>query len=380
MMIERLLTDTIEARLGKGKAILLLGPRQVGKTTLTRSLLAKNDPDYLYLNGDEPDVPDLLSHRGSRALLDLFGRHRNVLIDEAQRVPDIGLSLKLVVDTAPDIQLIVTGSSSLELANTVNEPLTGRKYEYLLFPLAYAELIAHYGPLEARRMLDQRLIYGNYPEVVMARGDEEELLKLIAGSYLYRDLLYLEDIRRPELMKRILQALAFQVGSQVSYHEIAQLVGADNQTVERYIDLLEKAFIIFRLGSFSRNLRNELKRSRKIYFWDNGIRNALISNFNPPDLRQDIGPLWENYLVSERQKINHYHNRTVNAYFWRTRQQQEIDYLEEASGQLRGYEFTWNPRKRKKIPPAFLRAYPDSTVSVVTRDNFADFVLGNSSH
>jgi len=215
-----------------------------------------------------------------------------------------------------------------------------------------------------------------YPEVVTEVGHEEELLKLIADSYLYKDLLSLQGLRKPDLLQRLLQALAFQVGSEVSYHELAQLLGADNQTVERYLSPLEQAFVVFRLGSFSRNLRNELKRSPKVYFWDNGIRNALISNFNPVDLRQDTGALWENFLVSERMKINHYRGRSVNTYFWRTRGQQAIDYLEEGGGQLFAYEMGWNPKRSKRIPNSFRQAYPDAQTSILTRANYDPFVRG----
>lgn len=376
MLIPRLLAPKILDRLGRGKAILVLGPRQVGKTTLIRDLLQQAGLPYLYLNGDEPDIPQQLSGKTSTELKALIGRHRLVVIDEAQRVRDIGLVLKLFTDQIPDVQVIATGSSALELANETQEPLTGRKFEYHLFPLAYAEWEDHLGIIEAQRLLSHRLVYGFYPEIVTAQGDEEELLKLVASSYLYKDMLRWQDIRKPDLLQRLLQALAFQVGSEVSYHELGQLIGADNQTVSRYLDLLEQSFVIFRLGSFSRNLRNELKRSRKIYFWDNGIRNALISNFNPPQLRQDIGALWENFLVSERMKINHYQGRTVNAYFWRTHAQQEIDYVEERGGYLYAYEMGWNPQGKKRIPATFLSAYPGSTGQVLTRDHFRAFVRG----
>lgn len=376
-MIDRLLKSVIISRLGKGKAILILGPRQVGKTTLVHQLVKDDSP--LYLNGDEPDIPSMVQGKTSAELRTLVGKHRLVVIDEAQRIRDIGLTLKLMIDNMPDVQIIATGSSSFELANVTSEPLTGRKFEYNLFPLSYAEMVSHEGALTARRLLSHRLVYGLYPEVVTHPGDEEELLTLIADSYLYKDLLSLEGIRKPDLLQRLLRAIAFQVGNQVSYHELSQLLGSDNQTIERYIDLLEKAFVIFRLGSFSRNLRNELKRSRKIYFWDNGIRNTLISNFNPPELRQDMGALWENFLISERFKINHYQRRSVNAYFWRTHTQQEIDYIEERGGQLAGYEMGWNPKRKKKIPLSFLKAYPDASASIITYQNFEEFVMGASS-
>ncbi|MEZ4685808.1 MAG: ATP-binding protein [Bacteroidia bacterium] len=374
MEIQRTLFEKIKSRLFQGKVILILGPRQVGKTTLVRSLVASSDKKAVYFNADEPNIPPLFSNRTSAELKTIIGSNKLVVIDEAQRIKNIGLSLKLLIDTFPDIQVIATGSSALELGSEINEPLTGRKFEFFLFPVSQKELTAHEGLLNTESLLNFRLIFGTYPEVVTAEDNQEELLKLIADSYLYKDLYSLEDIRKPDLLKRILQALAFQVGSEVSYHEIAQLLGADKQTVERYIYLLEKSFVIFRLGSFSRNLRNELKRSRKIYFWDNGIRNALVSNFNHPELRDDVGALWENFLISERMKQNHYEGLSANTFFWRTHAQQEVDYLEERGGTIHAYEFTWNPKKKKKFPKTFLQAYPGSETMVVHRKNWQDYI------
>ena len=374
-MIERLHYTTIKERTFQGKVILLLGPRQVGKTTVVRAVAQAIDIDYLYLNADEPDVPQLLSGKSSTELKALIGDRKLVLLDEAQRIEDIGLRLKLLVDRYPEIQLLVTGSSSLELSNRAQEPLTGRKFEYQLYPLCYAELEQHFGVLETNRLVEDRLLYGGYPEIVTAPGEQRiERLKTLASSYLYKDILALQDVRKPELLARLLQALAFQIGSQVSYQELSRLLRVDNQTIERYVDLLEKAFVIFRLGSFSRNLRTELKRSKKIFFWDTGIRNALISNFQPMALRQDKEALWENYLVAERLKINHYQKRYANTYFWRTHAQQELDYLEERDGRLYAFEFTWNPKKKKRIPASFLTGYPGAVTQVVDRENFRDFL------
>lgn len=373
-MIHRLLSASLKKDLNKGKVLIILGARQVGKTTLVKSVAKQVAEDYLYLNGDLESVQQLFSSNSLEGLKTIFGRHTMIVIDEAQRIQDIGIKLKIAVDALPDKQLIITGSSSLELASGTNEPLTGRKFQHFMYPIAFAELCEEWGAAAAVDSLEQRLIYGAYPEVINERGEERRFLELIVDSYLYKDLLHLEGIRRVELLKKILQALAFQVGNEVSYNEIAKLVGADRTTVELYIDLLEQAFVIFRLPSFSRNLRSELKRSRKIYFWDNGVRNALIANFAPVAIRQDVGALWENFLVSERRKIRHYRQGYANDYFWRNYAQQEIDYVEEADGQLTAYEFKWSPRKQPRLPLAFRKAYGEVKLEVVNRDNFLPFV------
>lgn len=373
-MIPRMLESPISSRFGKGKIILIIGPRQVGKTTLVQLITNTGNTPALWLNGDEPDVRAMLTNTTSTQVGALIGNHTRVVIDEAQRIVNIGLTLKLLVDRFPHVQVIVTGSSALELSGMINEPLTGRKYEYNLFPLSFSEMTDHTSLLEESRMLEHRLIYGYYPEIVTHPGEERTLLSLLADSYLYKDLYALEQIKKPVLLEKILLALALQLGSEVSYHEIGQLTGADNETVERYIDLLEKAFVVFRLTALSRNLRNEIKKSRKIYFYDNGIRNAIIKNYSPLSLRQDIGALWENFLISERMKINHYTGRWVNRWFWRTHAQREIDYIEEYDGKLHAYEFKWNPAKKATFPKAFLNAYPGSDTRVISRSNFIDFL------
>ncbi|NIJ55732.1 ATP-binding protein [Dyadobacter arcticus] len=373
-MIERSLQLNIESRLYDGKAIILLGARQVGKTTLL-SKLFPNQQDTLWLNGDEPDVRALFETATSSRFRQLFIGKRNVVIDEAQRIPDIGLKLKLITDNLKDIQLIATGSSSFELANKVNEPLTGRKWEYKMFPLSFGEMVAHHGLLEEKRLLTQRLVYGYYPDIINHPGEEKETLKQLTDSYLYKDVLMWENIQKPEKLLRLLQALAFQVGSQVSFSELGQISGLDNKTVEKYINLLEQVFVIFRLGSFSRNLRNELKNSRKFYFYDNGVRNALIANFSQPELRTDIGALWENFIVSERMKFISYNGIWANHYYWRTKQQTEIDYLEETDGKLYAYEFKWSPKARATFSKAFSNAYPQSEFKVINSENFDEFLL-----
>ncbi|MDR0379455.1 MAG: ATP-binding protein, partial [Candidatus Accumulibacter sp.] len=293
-MILRSLESSIEKRLGDGKAIVVMGARQVGKTTLLKTVFAKKE-GVLWLSGDEPDVRAIFENATSVRLKALFGNNRYVVIDEAQRIDNIGLGLKLIVDQIEEVKLIATGSSSFELASGIDESLAGRKREYMLYPLAFSELVGHHGLLEEKRLLPHRLVYGAYPEVVTSPGEEQALLKELVGSILYKDILRLEEIKSPDKLDRLLRALAYQIGSQVSCNELGQLCGLSPKTVEKYIDVLEKAFIIHRLGSFSRNLRNELKKSRKVYFWDTGIRNALIADFSPAETRRDIGGLWENY-------------------------------------------------------------------------------------
>ena len=373
-MIERLLYKTIENKLFAGKIIILTGARQVGKTTLLKQLLRQKE-GVLWLNGDELQLQNLFANASADRLLSEFSNSKIVILDEAQRIENIGLRLKLIADSDSEVQVIATGSSAFELANKVNEPLTGRKWEYQMFPLSFGEMVAHHGKLKEMRMLPRRIIYGYYPEVVTNDGNEVEILKLLTDAYLYKDILSWESIKHPDKLQTLLRALAYQVGSQVSYNELSQMCSMDSKTVERYINLLEQCYIIFRLPSFSRNLRHELKSSRKIYFYDNGIRNALIADYRAPEVRQDIGALWENFVIAERMKSNEYYHRWVNRYFWRTKQQQEIDYLEEGGGNLHAYEMKWNPRAKASITKTFTDAYPNTDFQVITPDNIAEFLL-----
>ncbi len=374
-MITRALQQRIEGNLFKGKAIIVIGARQVGKSTLFRQITEKLEEPVLMLNCDEPEVKELLAGMNLTELKLMIGKHRLVVIDEAQRVPEIGMTLKRITDNFPEVQLLVTGSSSFELQNRLNEPLTGRKYEYRLFPVSTRELLEHGGLIAVRQSLESRLIYGSYPDIVNHADEAKELLMNIAGSYLYKDILALEDVRRPALLEKLLVALALQVGSEVSYNELAQTVGSDSKTVEKYIDLLEKCYIVFRLGAFNRNLRTELKKGKKIYFYDNGIRNAVIQNFAPLSMRNDAGALWENFFISERIKCNEYEGRYAKSYFWRTTQQQEIDYIEEADGQFTAFEMKWNPRKKATpLPTVFLKTYPVAQEAVVTPENYLEWL------
>lgn len=373
-MIKRGVLEQIQERLFKGKAILLFGPRQSGKSTLVEELLKTRDKSWLYLNGDEADVRELLQNTTSIKLKTLVGPHNIVFIDEAQRIPGIGLTLKLFTDQLKDVQVIATGSSAFELSNRVNEPLTGRKFEFILYPLSFTEMVQHHGLLTEKRLLEHRLIYGYYPEIVTQIGQEKELLKLLAESYLYKDLLMLEQVKKPVLLEKILKALALQIGNEVNYNELSQLVGADKGTVEKYIDLLEKAYVIFRLPALNRNVRNEIKKGKKIYFIDCGIRNAILNNFSPLNSRQDVGALWENYIISERIKYTRYNKTGSNHYFWRTTQQQEIDLIEERNDSLEAFEFKWKDIKGYRFPSTFTSNYPGAKTHTISPENMEEFI------
>lgn len=373
-LLQRKLQQVIEDRMFKGKAIILVGARQVGKSTLFRQILTGKQ-SVLTLNCDDAEVRDALTNVNQGKLQRIIGNHRIVMVDEAQRVQGIGLAMKLITDNMPDVQLLITGSSSLMLQGSLNEPLTGRKFEYHLYPFSTQELVENMGLLRAKGLLESRLVFGSYPDVINNSGNTQEILMNLSGSYMYQDLLSMEGVRKPVLIEKLLVALALQVGSEVSYNELAQTVGSDAKTIEKYIDLLEKCYVLFRLPALSRNLRSELKRGKKIYFYDNGIRNSLIQNLNPLTMRNDVGALWENFIISEIVKYNHYNGRYANYYFWRTTTQQEIDFVEEREGQLHLYEMKWNPKKGKaKVPTEFTKAYGEMPFTVVTPDNYLDLL------
>ena len=371
-MILRTLRQKVRAKVGSGKAVMIIGPRQVGKTTLIKQQL--DGADYKFFDGDDPTVRALLESANTEQLRQLIGNSKIVFVDEAQRIEGIGLTLKIITDQFKDVQLWISGSSSFSLSHELNEPLTGRKWQYEMLPISWEELENHIGYLKAEQQLETRLLYGFYPDVINNPGDELEILKNLTENYLYRDILSFAEIRKPKVLESLVQALALQVGSEANLNELAQTVGVDKNTIKRYIEILEKGYVIFELGAFSRNVRNEIKKSKKIYFYDNGIRNMIIGNFNSLDLRNDKGGLWENFLLSERLKQLNYKQRLAKPYFWRTTQQQEIDYVEEEGGVISGYEFKWSPAKKPKFPKTFVEKY-NAEAHLINRGNFRSFVM-----
>lgn len=377
-MIQRQLLQTLSSRINGGKVLLLIGARQVGKTTLLRQVLSQINEDekaVLWLNCDQQEVRNSLQTSNLNELKLLVGPATLVVIDEAQRVDNIGLTLKLIVDNMPYVRLLVTGSSAFELRNKINEPLTGRKETYNLYSLSTQEIYDAEGLIAVKEQLNKRLIYGSYPAVFLSNEPEKILMEL-ADSYLYKDILEIDGLRRASVLEKLLIALALQVGSEVSYNELSKTVGIDRKTIEKYIDILEKCCIVFHLNSFNRNIRTELTKGKKIYFYDNGIRNAILRQFAPTDLRQDIGALWENFFIAERIKKNHYYGKNVNAYFWRTSDKQEIDYIEEHNGQLSLFELKWNPNKQNtRLPNLFIETYRPVQTNVITTENYLPFLL-----
>ncbi|HWK02104.1 MAG TPA: ATP-binding protein [Puia sp.] len=373
-MIKRALETVLKQKIDYKKAIVVLGPRQVGKTTLITGIASSLAEDYLYINGDDPATRLLWNNPTQAFINNYIGNYKVIVIDEAQRLENIGLSAKMIVDAKKDIQLFISGSSSLEIANKVNEPLTGRKWEYRLYPLSWVEVKEYFSFAKTVPRLEEFLVTGMYPDVITNPENATEILTNLAGSYLYKDILELGGIRKPEILLKLLQALAWQVGSEVSYNELAQTVGADKTTVNDYIDLLEKTFVIFRLNPFARNLRNEISSTRKIYFYDNGVRNTIINNFAPLSQRSDVGALWENFIISERKKQLAYNGFYGNMYFWRNTFQAEIDYIEEQDGKISAYELKWNPRAKNNFPKAFIAEYHPAIAQVIHRDNYWEWL------
>jgi len=375
MKIPRAIQSSILKKLQPNKVVVIYGPRQVGKTTLLNHILPQLKEDYVFLSGEDRTIQPWLASQSIEKLRENIGRKKILIIDEAQKVPEIGLNLKLIVDHIKGIKVLATGSSSFELAHQVGEPLVGRKWQFYLYPIAQLEMNRLEAPYQTKSRLESRLIYGAYPEVIITKdlALKRELLNSIADSYLYRDLLELNGIRKPRKIIDVLKMLAFQIGSEVSLSELGNNVNLDLRTIEKYLDLLEKVFVIRKADGFSRNLRKEITKNSRYYFFDNGIRNALINNFNDLKTRNDVGQLWENYLFMERIKKQHYQNIHVNRYFWRTYTQQEIDLVEEREGNLFGYEFKWG-RKKGKHPSEWRRAYPEAEYRTINQDNYLDFI------
>lgn len=374
-MINRLMHSKLTDYMSRFSHIMVIyGARQVGKSSLLDIVFKDND-NVVWFNGDNITTQDTFRTLTPSLVPVIMAGKTIMIIDEAQAIENIGSKLKVIHDNYPNIKIVATGSSSFDLSNKINEPLTGRFFQFMMSPLMFSEMLQHHGYLKEKECLNIRLKYGYYPAIVTNPGFEAEMLTNLAGSYLYKDILMWENIRHSDKLDKLLKAVAYQIGSDVSYSELGSLCSLDSKTVEKYIYLLEKAFVIFRLPSYSRNQRNELKFAKKIYFYDVGIRNAVINNFSDIESRTDNGAIWENFIISERIKLNAIQGRIVNSYFWRTNTQVEIDYIEESDGRIEAYEFKWNPKKANvKVPKSFSEAYPNATFKVITPDNLHEFI------
>lgn len=374
LYLPRLIQPQIEKRLFKSKVIIVYGARQVGKTTLVKQVFDKYKDKKLYLNCELLSVQQGLSIPEAEKLKSYLGNNKLIILDEAQKITNIGLILKILIDTYPNIQIIATGSSSFDLANKINEPLTGRTWTFTLYPFSISEIKQQNSRFEIEAKLENILRFGFYPEVFfLPEDDARSRLDEISSNYLYKDILSFERIKKSSILVNLLQLLALQLGNEVSYNELAKQLGVSRLTVQKYLDLLEQSFVIFTLKSFSRNLRKEISKSVKIYFYDLGIRNSLIQNFNQLEIRNDLGALWENFCILERKKRNSNNNIFANYYFWRTYTQKEIDYIEERDGKLFAFEFKWSV-KNKKIPQEFLNAYDNSEFEIINKENYWEFV------
>ena len=378
-IINRAILNEVKAQIKPGRVLLLLGARRVGKSHLLRQVISELNPsELLLLNGEDQTTIDRMAVRSVENFKVLLGNAKFLFIDEAQNIPDIGTKLKLLVDEIPTVHVIVTGSSMFELTNKLGEPLVGRSHIIQLFPFAQLEYQPYENIIETDSRLEQRLIYGSYPELIHLPDTEEkkDYLEGLVNSYLLKDILAYEGIKKADKIIDLLRLIAFQIGNEVSIDELSiNLKGISRNTIESYLDLLSKVFVIYPVKGFSKNLRKEISKSNRWYFYDNGIRNALIRNYNPLNLRNDLGQLWENYLMSERMKANAYLKRRVNTYFWRTYDQQEIDLVEESGTDLAAFEFKWN-KSKVKIPTAWKNNYADATFEVICKEDYLDFVLG----
>ena len=377
-MITRLLQPRISQQLQDGgKVVVIYGARQVGKTTLVQRVLADLPYRTLAINADEVRYAETLSSRDLRRLRDLVAGYDLLFLDEAQRIPEIGVNLKLLVDHLPDLRIVVTGSSSLDLASRIQAPLTGRAWVHTLYPIAVSELARNFNPFELDELLEDRLVMGSYPEVftIQRAADRREYLQNLAASYLFKDVLEIGGVRHSQKLRNLLRLLAYQVGGEVSYTELGGQLQMSKDTVASYIDLLEQSFVIFRLGGFSRNLRKEVTRQDKIYFWDLGVRNVVIGNLRPLAERNDVGALWENFVIAERLKRLRYSQTPANLYFWRTYTGAEIDIVEERGGELHTYECKWGV-SRGRMPASFIDAYPGASYAVISRQHYREYLIG----
>lgn len=372
--IPRLVQQALMNDKSKGKALLLLGPRRVGKTALLRQVVLNYGKPYLWLEGEDMDTTELLMERTKANYKRVIGNHKLIVIDEAQHIAGIGTALKFMVDQFPDIKLMITGSSQFDLSNKLGEPLTGRSKTFHLFPVAQCELTTMENAIETKTNLLQRLVYGSYPEIWQYQTDEEKsvYLKDLVNNYLLKDVLAFESVKNASKIFNLLRMVAFQIGKEISYEGMGRQLGMSKNTVERYLDLLSKVFVLYKLTGYSRNLNKEIVKTTKWYFYDNGVRNAVIANFNSPAVRNDIGELWENYILSERIKWQHYSGIISNNFFWRTYDQQEIDWIEERNGNIFAYETKWN--KTVKKPVAFGKAYPKASFETITKNNYLDWI------